>query len=269
MKKITCTFIAILWMLFSGASTAASFCSQLNVTGNPEYPPLLWHDRRNPDKLIGAAVELLEMAVADEGIKVNSLYVGPWSRSQAEARVGRIDMLTGAFITDERQTWMDYVMPPMMYMPNVIFVKKGHEFELETWANLKGHLGDTLINNSFGQEFDLYSKRNLVIEEVRSIEFAFERLMLGRTDYVIYELYQGIAIAEAMGVGEDIVALDEPISSEGLYFTLSKASKCNSPEFRSFLDNKISELVESNVPQNLVKKYTNIWKEQAALPRVD
>ncbi len=116
------------------------------------------------------------MAVADQNITINSQYVGPWSRSQAEARVGRIDMLTGAFITDERQTWMDYVLPPMMYMPNVIFVKKDKAFPFNEWADLKGKIGDTLINNSFGQEFDLYAKRNLIIEEVRSIEFAFERL---------------------------------------------------------------------------------------------
>ena len=259
-----------LWLLpKTGTALAADFCSELNVTGNPEYPPLLWQDRKNPARLIGAAVELLQTAVDDQNIKVISEFVGPWSRAQAEARIGRIDMLTGAFITEERQTWMDYIKPPMMDMPNVIFVKHNKAFDLNSWDDLKGRVGDTLINNSFGQEFDAYAKKNLIIEEVRSIEFAFERLMLGRTDYVIYELYQGIAIAEAMGSSGDIVALEKPLSSEGLYFTLSKASKCNNARFKAYLDKRIAELVESGLPQQLVTKYTQIWKEQSKLPRIE
>ncbi len=263
-------FVLGLWLLQAAQCLqAAEFCSELNVTGNPEYPPLLWQDRNNPAKLIGAAVELLQIAVAEKNIQVNSEFVGPWSRAQAEARIGRIDMLTGAFITDERQTWMDYVKPQMMDMPIVIFVKHNRKFSLNSWDDLKGRIGDTLISNSFGQEFDAYAKKNLIIEEVRSIEFAFERLILGRTDYVIYELYQGVAIAEGMGAGKDITALEKPLNSEGLHFTLSKASKCNSPEFKAFLDQRVAKLVKQGLPQELVKKYTSIWKEQSSLPRID
>ncbi|WP_020405711.1 hypothetical protein [Hahella ganghwensis] len=70
-----------------------------------------------------------------------------------------------------------------------------------------------------------------------------------------------------MGISTDIISLDKPVGSEGLYFTLSKASKCNSPEFKAFLDDKIAKMVDAGIPQHLVKKYTAVWKEQAALPR--
>jgi len=268
--RVLLTLLVGLWLPpKTETALAAEFCTDLSVTGNPEYPPLIWQDRKNPARLIGAAIELLQTAVDDQNIKVIPEFVGPWSRAQAEARIGRIDMLAGAFMTKERQTWMDYIKPPMMDMPNAIFVKNNKKFEFNTWDDLKGHIGDTLINNSFGQAFDVFAKRNLIIEGVRSIELSFERLMLGRTDYVIYSLYQGMAIVEAMGSGEDIVALGKPLSSEGLYFTLSKASKCNSAKFKAFLDKKISGLVASGQPQQLVTKYISIWKEQSKLPRVE
>lgn len=247
----------------TASAAALTPCTTLVVTGNPEYPPFLWRDKTHPEKLIGAAVDLLNLAVKDIGVTVDSRYVGPWARSQEEAKVGRVDMLTGAFITDQRQTYMDYVKPAMMDMSNVIFVKKGAEFSLNDWSDLKGRQGDTLINNSFGQEFDAYAKNELNIEQVRSIEFAFERLLLGRTDYVIYEEYQGYAIAESRGFADKIAHLPKAISSEGLYFTLSKASRCNTPELLNYLNEKIAGYVQEGVPAKLAADAMTVWREQS------
>ena len=54
---------------------------------------------------------------------------------------------------------------------------------------------------------------------MRSIEFAFERLLLGRTDYVIYEEYQGYAILPKR-VGLQIKFRTYKAISAELYFTL-------------------------------------------------
>lgn len=269
-KYLKMTLAHCLGVLFSVSASIACAepanptpCNTLLVTGNPEYPPFLWRDKEHPEKLIGAAVDLLNMAVKDLGIAVDSRYVGPWARSQEEAKVGRVDMLTGAFITDQRQTYMDYIKPAMMDMSNVIFVKKGAEFPLNDWSDLKGRQGDTLINNSFGQAFDTFAKNELIIEQVRSIEFAFERLLLGRTDYVIYEEYQGYAIAEARGFADKISHLPKAISAEGLYFTLSKASRCNTPEFLDFLNKKIAGYVQDGVPAKLAADAMIVWRQQS------
>ncbi|AZZ95272.1 transporter substrate-binding domain-containing protein [Hahella sp. KA22] len=255
--------LALLLSATSASAASVGVCDTLNVTGNPEYPPFLWRDRDNPDQLIGVAVRLLEIALEPENITVESRYVGPWSRAQVEAQLGRVDMLTGAFITEERQTYMDYIKPPMMIMPNVIFVKKGKAFPMNSWLDLKDRHGDTLINNSFGQEFDEFAERQLSIEEVRSIEFAFERLLLGRTDYVIYELYQGYAIGEVRGFKGEIEHLPTPISSEGLYYTVSKKSPCHNQELIDFLNKRLRELVDKKAPESLVERYMTLWRKQA------
>lgn len=249
------------------ATNTLTPCEVLQVSGNPEYPPFLWRDARNPERLTGAAVRLLETALVGTGIRIEARYTGPWSRAQEEARVGRIDMLAGAFMTDERKTWMDYVVPAMMAMENVIFVRRGQDFPFERWDDLKGRRGDTLIKNSFGQAFDTFAREQLDIEEVRSIEFAFERLRLGRTDYVIYELFQGLAIAQARRFSDEITALTPAISSEGLYFTVSKKSACGTPAFIGYLNNRMQDIVLSGLPQQFAEEALILWREQA--PHVD
>lgn len=85
------------------------------------------------------------------------------------AREGEIDMVAGAFITSERIRYMDYLLPPVTHLPTAVWVPIGREFVYRHWPDLKGKRGSTLINNSFGQNFDRYAEQNLRIEGVRSI----------------------------------------------------------------------------------------------------
>ncbi|WP_232802567.1 hypothetical protein [Motilimonas sp. E26] len=67
-----------------------SICRSLLVTGNAEYPPILWRDFDNPGKLTGVAVELLELALMGTGIAVDARDRGGWARAQQDARRGEI-----------------------------------------------------------------------------------------------------------------------------------------------------------------------------------
>ncbi|ARU59183.1 amino acid ABC transporter periplasmic protein [Oleiphilus messinensis] len=254
---------SVLFADISHAEKPVTPCETLRVTGNPDYPPALWRSKKDPKKLIGIAVEVLSEALAPEHIEVKSLHVGAWSRSQEQARSGAIDMLTGAFITDERQTYMDYVKPPFMEMPSVIWVKQNTAFKFDGWSDLKGKLGVTLINNSFGQKFDQFAAEHLEITGVRTAEQVFRLVGLGRMDYGLYELYQGKAIAQVSDAMKGVRHLDPPVSSEGLYYALSKSSVCNTPKLRFYLNRKIAELVEAGLPTKLEAKYLELWKQES------
>ena len=47
-------------MLLPLAAVADDTCRRLTATGNPEYPPYLWRDPRNPQQLMGANADLLK-----------------------------------------------------------------------------------------------------------------------------------------------------------------------------------------------------------------
>lgn len=249
-------------LLSSTPAWATGTCERVVVAGNPQYPPLLWVDPQDDKRLIGAGVELLEMALADAGVKVEVLNVGPWARAQDEVRSGRVDMLAGAFLTHERLGYMDYVYPAYIEVPSVVFVRRGSAFPYSGWDDLRDKRGSTLVNNSYGQAFDTYARDHLRIEKVSSIEQSFRTLLLGRVDYVVYERYQGLAVAEQLGIADQLDIIDGSLISEQLYYTISHRSACNSPALRSALALAMQDLVGRGEPRRLLEKYQAIWSAQ-------
>lgn len=260
--------IALIFLFISiPAKANLSVCSRLIVTGNAEYPPILWRDREHPGKLTGLAVELLELALQDSGITIDVRDRGVWARAQQEVRHGEADMLAGAFITAQRQQYMDYIFPQLTDVPSVVWVKKGREFPFKVWSDLRSKRGGTLVYNSFGQNFDEYAEKHLNIRSSATVERSFSMLLADRFDYVLYELYQGMTILEVSGLKDSVTHLKKPISIEGLYFTLSKKSACNSETLKLYLNKRMQELKDFNSFDMLFDKHMQRWlKQQTRLP---
>ena len=265
-RSVLQIFAVLLMPMFA---MAAGKCERLVATGNPEYPPYLWRDPQNPQQLIGANADLLQHLAKELGVVVDIIYTGPWSRAQDEVRTGRVDLIAGAFLTLPRLESMDYVHPAFYVTPSVVWVHRGAEFPYAGWDDLRNRTGDTLVNNSFGQTFDAYAKSNLTLEGVASLTQAFQKLLLGRTDYVLYERYPGQALADSLGMQDDLLVLDPPISSEGLYLTLSHNSACNDPWLRGMLAKKMNEAVASGLPDDLLQRNLQRWKDQQLTPSAD
>lgn len=258
--------LLLLSLLAPVLGMAAGKCERLVATGNPEYPPYLWRDPQNPQKLIGANADLLQQIGEQIDIEIEVMYTGPWSRAQDEVRTGRVDLLAGAFLTLPRLESMDYVHPAFYITPSMVWVRKGQEFPYSGWEDLRGRVGGTLVNNSFGQQFDAFAKANLTLESVPSLTQAFQKLLLGRTEYVLYERYPGVALANTLGLMEDLQALEPPISSEGLFLTLSHNSACNDPWLRGQLAKKMTELTATGLPETLLQRNLERWKSQQLQP---
>ncbi|MFJ4055682.1 substrate-binding periplasmic protein [Pseudomonas sp. NPDC089743] len=257
----------LLWLFFfllPQAWAAEDACRQLTATGNPEYPPYLWRDPTNPQRLIGANADLLDHLGQALGLEMQVVYGGPWSRAQEEVRKGRIDLMAGYFLTQARQQEVDFISPPFLHTPSVVWVRQDAAFAYRGWPDLKGRKGGTLVSNSHGQAFDDYARANLTLEAVPSARQAFEKLLHKRNDYLIYEQYPGMAMARTLGMEAQLKVLDPPVSSEGLYLALSQASPCNQPRLRERLAQKMKEIVAGPLPGQLLAKNLERWKQQQA-----
>lgn len=257
--------LPLLMLLLPDLAVAEPSCGQLTATGNPEYPPYLWRDPSNPEQLIGANADLLKDVGKALGLEVKVIYGGPWSRAQEEVRTGRIDLMAGYFMTQERQQRMDFISPPFLRTRSVVWVRQDGAFAYQGWADLKGRNGGTLVGNSHGQQFDDYARTNLQLEAVPSARQAFEKLLLKRNDYLIYEQYPGMALARTQGWDTQLKLLEPPVSSEGLYLALSHQSTCNRPELRERLAQAMKALVAGPVPEQLVEKNLELWRQQQAV----
>ncbi len=243
---------------------AAGKCERLVATGNPEYPPYLWRDPKNPKQLIGANADLLKRIGSELGLTIDVIYTGPWSRAQDEVRTGRVDLIAGAFLTLSRLESMDYIHPAIYETSSVVWIRKGQAFPYAGWNDLRGHSGRTLVNNSFGQAFDTFAQRNLQLETVPSLSQAFQMLLLERSEYVVYEQYPGLALARKMNIADQLEVLSPPVSSEGLFLTLSHDSACNEPWLRGQLAKKMTELTAAGLPQSLLQSNLERWEQETA-----
>ncbi|MBK1887158.1 transporter substrate-binding domain-containing protein [Marinobacter sp.] len=250
------TFLLALTFFCTAGAAENSNCKTLTASGNPEYPPLLWEDPVAPEQLTGAVTALLGEILESLGVKLEVQNLGSWARVQRLARIGELDMIAGAFITSERIQYMDYLLPPFTNLAASIWVPKDKVFEYRHWPDLQGKRGSTLINNSFGQGFDRYAEENLQIVGVRTIEQSFEMAIAGRIDYVLYERLQGQVKLQRLGLADEFVALDVPVSTEGLFFTFSKNSRCNTFEFRERIADRLYTLINEGRLDELVSEYT-------------
>ncbi len=198
-----------------GLAAAAGSCERLVATGNPEYPPYLWRDPQDPKRLIGANADLLQRLGKELGVRIDVLYSGSWEKAQEEVTSGRADLLAGAYLTLARLGSMDYVHPPFLMTSGVVWVNKDAAFPFIGRDDLIGHKGSVLAGSSLGEEFDRFAKASLDLKPVPSLTQGLQDLMLKRSEFLLYQALPGQAQVEALGMADDLEALEPVLSSEG------------------------------------------------------
>ena len=233
-------------------------CTSLLAAGNSEYPPYLWPDRQR-DNLLGANTRILEAIGSELGIEIKVKHLGSWARVQELAQSGDIDLVAGAFYTDPRTRYMEYIRPAFLETTSSVWVSRDAGIEFSGRNDLVGRSVTTVINNSFGQDFDEFARHNLDLDYVGSLEQAYRMLAVGRTDFVLYEKQPGIAYAHLWEL-DDRIALSGPaISSEGLYLTLAHKSPCYSEQLVSSLTRAVNRLHATDQFQHALENAQQEW----------
>ncbi len=245
-------------LFFLPARADARDCRKIVVSGNPDYPPYLWPDPADPSQLIGANAEFVKMVGQEIGVKMQVRHEGPWGRVQEEARRGNIDMIAGAFYTPARETYMDYLRPAFQGTHTRIWTRDSFPRKIRSWQELFGLDGVTVINNSFGPEFDHFARKNLNLQEIPTLSQSLRLLVLGRADYLVYEDFPVAAFLARNNV-TGIMAQPVKISEEDLFITLSRNSPCNTPELRLRLSSAIRKLTDDGVMKNLLASNIDLW----------
>lgn len=250
-------------VLLAGAAQAQEpACTRLTASGNPQYPPYLWRDPQDEQSLVGASAELMQWLAKEIGLPIETRYVGPWGRVQEEMRAGRLDLIAGAFFTLPRTEYMDYFHPAFRETRSVVWTRGNHALNYRRWSDLTGLQGITVINNSFGVEFDAYARRALKMTQVATIEQAIQMLQRGRADYLVYEDAPAEAYIARQG-GVPLKAQLPAVANEGLHLALSHRSRCNTPELRGKLARAMYKLAQDKPMARWVEQAIQLWRRQA------
>ncbi|OMH26728.1 ABC transporter substrate-binding protein [Motiliproteus sp. MSK22-1] len=258
-NKLGSTLLGLLVCSFSWADGEITSCKSLSATGNSEYPPYLWRESQDSKVLFGANRIVMDEIGRRLGIPIELQHTGPWSRAQVEVKAGRIDLMAGAFYTIPRIQYMDYVYPAFLNTTSVVWGKKGRDFVFKSRDDLIPLRGVTVINNSFGQDFDNFAKEKLNIYTVASLEHAFKMVSFGRVDYALYERNPGLAYVKLLKVADTVEVREPAISSEGLYLGISHKSKCNTGALRGQLAKIVQEMIAEGFMQKALDQGLEDW----------
>lgn len=222
MPKIMLAAIVGALSFASGGALGAE-CTQLTITGHPEYAPIAYRDG---DRIVGAAPTLVEQIATKLNVPVVSKYTGSWADAQAAARDGLADIIFGIYLNDERATYLDYVQPPFMLDPVVAMVAAGKGFSFTGADDLIGKTGVTNAGESYGPEFDAFIADKLTVTRTDGVDKAFQAVVSGAADYVIVGLYPGITAAAQFRMTGKLDPLDPPLLTADMFIAFSKKSPC-------------------------------------------
>lgn len=274
-RRVVRSMLAAAWLAAAAAAQAQSApnpgsaapaepptgCREIVASGNPQYPPYLWRDPADDTRLVGAAAEMTQWLAREIGVPIQVRHVGPWGRVQAEARAGNVDLIAGAFFTLPRTEYLDYFYPPFRVTRSVLWTLNKAKLSYKRWSDLSAYRGVTVINNSFGEEFDRYARDKLNIQQVASLEQAIQMVQRGRADYLVYEDSPAAAFMARMGV-TDLRQLATPVAGENLHVTLSHRSPCNTPELRGRLQRALYKLAREKQFDGFVERAIQLWRRQ-------
>lgn len=245
---------------------AVGKCERLVATGSPDAPPYAWRDPQDPRHLIGANVDLLQQVAAELGVKVEVLYGGKRSDAQAEVRSGRMDLLVDAPLAVDELTTMDYIHPAVVQNEYVVWTRHDSALVYDNLADLHKHQGAISEKARLTPEFAAFTKTELKLAVVPNLTQAMQKLLLGQVDYVLAGRYAGMAMAQSLGMANDLVARGQALDHPGLFLALSHNSACNDAWLRGQLAKKLTELPASGVVQAVVQRNVERWQAQLQAP---
>ncbi|WP_249672448.1 substrate-binding periplasmic protein [Pseudomonas abieticivorans] len=260
------TFMALGVALVPSLALAVGKCERVVATGSPDAPPYLWRDPADPRHLIGASADLLAQVAAELGLKVEVLYAGKRSQAMDEVRSGRMDLLVDAPMALDDLDSLDFIHPPLVLNDYLVWTQQGSALVYNTVGDLHGHLGAVSARARLTASFESFAQENLSLAHTENLTQAFQQLMLGQVEYVVAGRYAGLAMAQTLGLGKDLVAHETPLDRPGLYVALSHNSACNDPWLRGQLAKKMTELPASAQAQVIVQRNVERWKAQMQQP---
>lgn len=233
---------------------------KITACGHHDYAPWNW---KSGEKIVGACAEITQELFKRVGVETDLKYLGPWQRCQTLIEQGAVDVNICSFINEKRKEYSQFIMTPMGFNENAVFVQKDKAFLFERWDDLAKKKTVMVLGVSIGQEFDEFLKTKTDVVRVSTFFQSFHMLARGRVDFIPLGRYSGLAMRDSFGLEDNIVDLKKPLLSGSLYISMSKKSPY------LYLLPAIEQLMQDDDyykwVEELLKKYTELYAEEYKL----
>lgn len=252
-----------LWGLsLSPLAEAAGRCERLVATGSPDNPPYLWQDPRHPGRLIGADVDLLKQMAHDIGVTVQVLSAGTREQAAEEARSGRLDLLLDLPLDAARLASFDYLHPALHIDDYQVWTRHDAAIAYESLEQLQPLHGSLVDSVRQPDAVQRLAEAGLDLEHAQTPAEAFQRLALGRLDYVIAQRFVGMATVQRLGLSTEVIASGVPVQRVERYLAISHNSACNDAWLRGELSRRLLDGAFEPARQQALQRNLQRWQAQ-------
>jgi len=230
----------------------ATQCTKLRASGATGWEPVTYLDDRRVAR--GLGVDILQEFAARSGIDLEVNLDIPWNRAMLMLANGEIDVMAGAYFTQQRDRQFFYSLP-FASDDIVVFQNTDHVFEVNEVGDLVNRRGARPQGGSYGDFLDRYAKDHLDIIFSPTGNRILDLLINQRVDYVMLGRYDGLANIANDNISDQIHMVEPPLVANPVMFMFSRQSPCMKmvPELNSFIvelekRDRLKEMTEVHLP---------------------
>lgn len=154
----------------------------------------------------------------------------PGERSLVYANEGKMDGELYRKLGIDREYPNLLIVPvPLLTFELVIFTR-GTSFVVNGWDSLRPYTMGFVRGNKIAQE----NTKGMRVEQVPTMQLAFEKMMMGRTDLVLAHRASGMAVVRSQKL-EGVTVLEPPLSSFPAYHYVNRKHEALVPELTRVL----------------------------------
>jgi len=200
----------------------------------------------------GLAVDLLELVAARSGwtLRFESY---PWPRAQLMVERGQAQILVGPYRTPERELRFSFSQHAF-YEDALIFFARKSQSTLWTgdFEAIKPNTIVQVLGWAYGDYFE-HARSGLKVSTVRDVETGVKMLAMGRVDLLATNERNTVAVLEAMGLTQDLVACSPPIAHLRGHFAFPRNAEGEA--LRDSLDQVLQQLRSSGELRELGRRW--------------
>ena len=245
-RFVQCAIVAAL--SYSAASTALAepqACHTLVAASYFAQPAATQALKSSTDTMSRQfSTEFLQKLAQTSRLKIK-LVSAEQDTALAEVQSGRIDLIIGVDQQAAQDHHLDYLAPAYMQKKYGLWVRVGEHRTLKQWPELLGLRGVRVVPPQRLVDFDLQAQLfNWPVRTAQSLEQAVERVLAGRSDYLVAEEQGMRDYLRQHNLLRRFELMEQPVHTQSLYVALAKDSACNTAELRQKLSQSLERLLK-------------------------
>jgi polar amino acid transport system substrate-binding protein len=206
------------------------------------YPYNYWHK----GKRTGMDAEIVEAILKDLNV-IPQHFTASWPQVVAAVQEGQCDMAYQ--FSGERDLSSLILVGPFRISKTMFIAKAGQNFEIASIKDLENYTVGTVEGYIYSKEFD--HNPNIRKKSSSTMTIGLRRLIIGRVDLMIGDLYNLKATANLDGKLQDIQILPWVLNHSERYFAFPLNRRENAEKFRASFE----KLKQNGTISKIIKKW--------------